>query len=69
MPKLFSDPTQPPKQKVEAMSPRTLAERKAVRLEMRKLNARILEGFRNRARYRQPRRETPEPWRDFIEKK
>jgi hypothetical protein len=69
MPRLFSDPTEPPKQKAEAMLPRTLAERKAARREMIKLNARILEGFRNRARYRQPRRETPEPWREFIREK
>jgi hypothetical protein len=57
--KIVSDPVQPPPREAAAtkLKPRTLTERQAVRLEMTNLNARILAGFQNRARYQQPRRD------------
>jgi hypothetical protein len=54
-PKIVSDPVQTPKAQAAAeLKPRTLSERKAARLEMDKLNARIMSGFKSRARYQQP---------------
>lgn len=37
---------------------KAMTERQAVRLEMKKLNDRIFEGFKNRAKYQQARRDT-----------
>jgi hypothetical protein len=58
VPKLLSDLVMPQQiAPAAALKPRTLTERQAVRLEMTKLNERILSGFRSRARYQQPRRD------------
>jgi hypothetical protein len=41
-------------------------ERKAARIEMKKLSDRILAGFRSRYKFHQPRKPAPEPWREFV---
>jgi hypothetical protein len=64
--KLVFDPVHPQKQISSASQARTLAERKAARLEMAKLSDRILSGFRSRYKYYQPRKATPEPWREAL---
>jgi len=64
--KLEFDPVHPEKETSSPSKARTLAERKAARLEMTKLSERILSGFRSRYKYRQPRKETPEPWRQYL---
>jgi hypothetical protein len=64
--KLKSDPIIPEKQKPAGLKPRTLAQRKAARVEMAKLSDRIVSGFKSRYKYHQPRPATPEPWRQFI---
>ena len=66
--KLKFDPVQPKKEKSSGLKTRTLAERKAARVEMAKLSDRILSGFRSRYKYHQPRPSTPEPWRDYLGK-
>lgn len=64
--KLKFDPVKPEKAKAAGLKPRTLAERKAARVEMTKLSDRILSGFRTRHKYHQPRPATPEPWRKYL---
>jgi hypothetical protein len=61
VPKILSDPVMPPQtEPAAALKPRTLSQRQAARVEMTKLNERILAGFRSRARYHQPRRDNPD---------
>lgn len=64
--KLVFDPVQPAKAAQTPLKTRTLAERKAARIEMSKLSDRILAGFRTRSKYHQPRKEAPEPWRQYL---
>jgi hypothetical protein len=66
MTKIVSDPIQPVTPIRVALKARTLAERKAARLEMTKLSDRILSGFRTRPKYIQPRKAEPEPWRQYL---
>jgi hypothetical protein len=66
--KLKFDPVHPEKQKSAGLKTRTLAERKAARVEMAKLSERIVSGFKSRYKYHQPRPATPEPWRQFLGK-
>jgi hypothetical protein len=61
VPKFVSEPVLPTQPTPAAeLKPRTLTERQAARVEMTKLNDRILAGFRSRSRYQQPRRDISE---------
>jgi hypothetical protein len=64
--KLVFDPVRPAKEAPTALKTRTRAERNAARVEMAKLSERIFAGFRSRSKYHQPRKATPEPWREFL---
>jgi hypothetical protein len=65
--KLVFDPVQPVTEIKASLTTRTRAERKVARAEMTKLSDRILSGFKTRHKYHQPRKETAEPWRQFLD--